>query len=64
MSRPGGPGVVAGLALVAAAVWSVGLGIQSLGMAAFVVGFVGYALLGEYDRLRLRESVPDPSGRV
>ncbi|ELY71001.1 M23 family metallopeptidase [Natrinema versiforme] len=65
--RPGGLGIIVGLGLVAAAVWdgglgsSLGVGVQNLGALAFAVGFVGYALLGEYDRLRLREAFPDPA---
>ena len=64
VSRPGGLGIVAGLALVATAVWYVESSVQSLGVAAIAVGFVGYTLLGEYDRRRLRDSVPDPSSHA
>ncbi|WP_254763250.1 M23 family metallopeptidase [Natrinema marinum] len=66
--RPGGLGIAVGLGLVAAAVRYGGagtvleIGTQTLGVLAFLVGFVGYVVLGEYDRRRLRVSFPVPDG--
>ncbi|WP_455448767.1 M23 family metallopeptidase [Natrinema thermotolerans] len=67
--RPGGLGIAIGLGLVAAAVRSTGAGAplevgpQSLGGLALLGGFVAYAVLGEYERSRLRESFPASSVR-
>jgi len=62
--RPGGLGVAIGLGLVVAAVRSTGagapleVGTQALGGLALLAGFAAYAVLGEYERHRLRESFP------
>ncbi|QLK25902.1 M23 family metallopeptidase [Natrinema zhouii] len=62
-------GTVVGVGLIAAiVVWvgwaapAVGFGLLALGALAFLTGFVGYVGLGEYDRLRLRESFHDHDG--
>ncbi|WP_339104829.1 hypothetical protein [Haloterrigena salinisoli] len=40
----------------------IGVGVQGLGVSALPLGFVGYAVVGEYERLRLRESFSDRTG--
>jgi len=62
--RPGGLGIAIGLGLVAVTVRFTGagasleIGTQTLGALALLAGFVAYAVLGEYERHRLRESFP------
>ncbi|WP_126662667.1 M23 family metallopeptidase [Haloterrigena salifodinae] len=62
-------GTAVGIGIVAAVVgWygvtgpAIGIGVQGLGISVLLLGFVGYAVLGEYERLRLRESFPDRGG--
>jgi murein DD-endopeptidase MepM/ murein hydrolase activator NlpD len=65
----GSMGTVVGIGAVAAVVaWygrtepALGIGLQTLGAVAFLVGLVCYVALGEYDRLGLRRSFPDRAG--
>ncbi|ELZ15228.1 Peptidase M23 [Haloterrigena salina JCM 13891] len=65
----GSIGTVVGVGVAAAVViWyaraqpTLGIGAQTLGLVLLLLGFVGYAVVGEYDRRRLGDAFRDSAG--
>ncbi|QRV16452.1 M23 family metallopeptidase [Haloterrigena salifodinae] len=65
----GSSGTVVGVGVAAAVViWyaraqpTLGIGAQTLGLVLLLLGFVGYAVVGEYDRRRLGDAFRDSAG--